>query len=73
MPCRQHRRELLFFCLIQGAPSHSMSTHNQFVLLDTYEIEILDSSKMSHHYFLIKLYDLSIDQVGGEEPVGLAE
>ena len=38
---------------IQTAPSHSISTHNQFV---PYEIKILDI-KMSHCYFSIKLFD----------------
>ena len=41
----------------QIAHSHSISTHNQFVPIESYKITILDI-KMFHCYFLIKLYDL---------------
>ena len=44
----------LFF--IQTGHSDSFSRHNQFVLIDTYEIKILDI-KMTNCYFSIKFYD----------------
>ncbi len=49
-----HGENCFFF--IQTGHSNSISTHNQFVPIDTYEIKILDI-KMSNCYFSIKFYD----------------
>ena len=45
-----------FYHFYSTAHSHSISTHNQFMSKDTYEITILDI-KMSLCYFSIQLYD----------------